>query len=119
VQERRSELLREGASRQLLLALDELWAEHLARITELREGIHWRSWGGREPFYEYVHDAEEMFQSLMERLEVLSSGEEPLPEHERGATWTYLVTDQPFGTHGERQMAAARKWLHDLGLMRK
>ena len=48
-------------SRRLLLALDELWADHLAGVKELREGIHWRSWGGREPFYEFVRDAEEMF----------------------------------------------------------
>ncbi len=119
VQERRSELLRDGASRQLLLALDELWAEHLAAITELREGIHWRSWGGREPFYEFVHDAEEMFQTLMERLDLLASGDEPLPEHERGATWTYLVTDQPFGLIGERQLTAARRWLREAGKLRK
>jgi preprotein translocase subunit SecA len=110
---RRRELLREHATPQLLLALDELWAEHLACVTELREGIHWRSWGGREPFYEFVHDAEEMFQALMERLERLSSGEEPLPDHERGATWTYLVTDQPFGLLGERQLTAARRWLRE------
>jgi len=51
VHERRRELLLDGAEPALLLALDELWAEHLAGITELREGIHWRSMGGREPFY--------------------------------------------------------------------
>jgi preprotein translocase subunit SecA len=119
VHTRRRELLREGASPALLLALDELWAEHLARITELREGIHWRSWGGREPFYEFIRDAEEMFQVLMERLEALSSGEEPLPEHERGATWTYLVTDQPFGLIGERQLTAARRWLRERGVLRQ
>jgi hypothetical protein len=56
---------------------------------------------------------------LMERLERLSSGDEPLPEHERGATWTYLVTDQPFGLIGERQLTAARRWLRERGVLRQ
>ncbi len=99
---RRREMLLSGAEPALLLALDEMWADHLADVKELREGIHWRSWGGREPFYEFVHDAEEMYQDLLLRFAKLESGEEPLPEHERGATWTYVVTDQPFGRLGER-----------------
>ena len=52
--------LLEGAEPALLLALDDLWADRLADVKELREGIHWRSWGGREPFYEFVRDAEQM-----------------------------------------------------------
>jgi preprotein translocase subunit SecA len=117
VHERRRELLLGGADQALLLALDELWAEHLAGITELREGIHWRSWGGREPFYEFIRDSEEMFQDLMERLDRLESGEEPLPAHERGATWTYLVTDQPFGSLTDRAIRGMRDQMEAAGLL--
>ena len=110
---RRRELLLEGAEPALLLAVDELWADHLANLAELREGIHWRSWGGREPFFEFVRDSEEMFQNLQERLDSLESGEEPIPAFERGATWTYLVSDQPFGSIGDRLLSAMRERLRE------
>lgn len=116
---RRREMLLNGAEPALLLALDEMWADHLADAKELREGIHWRSWGGREPFYEFVRDAEEMYQDLLLRLERLESGEDPLPEHERGATWTYVVTDQPFGRLGERMAGNMRQKLLDAGVVRR
>ncbi len=117
IHDRRREMLLNGAERQLLLALDEMWADHLADVKELREGIHWRSWGGREPFYEFIRDAEEMFQDLLARLDRLESGEDPLPEHERGATWTYVVTDQPFGRIGERIADSMRQKLRDAGVL--
>ncbi len=116
---RRREILLEGAEPALLLALDDLWADHLADVKELREGIHWRSWGGREPFYEFVRDAEQMYQDLLAQLELLESGEEPLPEHERGATWTYVVTDQTLGSLTERMTDSLRGRLHDAGLLRR
>ncbi len=118
IHERRRELLAEGAESALLLALDELWAEHLAGITELREGIHWRGWGGREPFLEFVRDSEAMFQELMARLERLSSGEDPIPEHERGATWTYLVSDQPFGNLTDRTIRGLRDHMVQTGMLK-
>src|SRR5207245_3084534 len=37
-----------------LSTIDDLWSEHLAAITDLREGIQWVSWGGRDPLYEYL-----------------------------------------------------------------
>jgi preprotein translocase subunit SecA len=118
VHARRRELLEEAAEPALLLALDELWADYLAGIQELRDGIHWRSWGGRNPFHEYIRDISAAFDELRDRMDRLQSGEEDLPEHSRGATWTYLVTDNPWGDLGERMAAAARRQLHDLGLLR-
>ncbi len=115
---RRRELLEEGSETALLLAFDELWADYLGSVQELREGIHWRSWGGRNPFYEYVHDMEAGFDELQERLDRLESGDDPLPEHRRGATWTYVVTDNPWGELSERMAAATRRSLHDRGLLR-
>ena len=35
-----------------LAAIDDLWAEYLAAITDLREGVQWLSYGGRQPLYE-------------------------------------------------------------------
>jgi len=37
-----------------LATIDDLWSEFLASITDLREGVHWVSWGGRDPLHEYL-----------------------------------------------------------------
>lgn len=91
-----------------LHTIDDLWADYLATITDLREGVQWLSWGGRDPLHEYLTSVHEIFTRLEEdldaeiatRLEAAEmSGIDP---SERGATWTYLTTDQPFGTGTER-----------------
>lgn len=111
IHDRRRELLLEGAEEPLLLAIDELWADYLAAVKDLRDGIHWRSWGGREPFHEYLRDLVELFEELEEEMDRLTGGEEPVPEYERGSTWTYVVSDQPFGTLTERYVAGVRQQL--------
>jgi preprotein translocase subunit SecA len=99
-----------------LITIDDLWAEYLAAVTDLREGVQWLSWGGREPLYEYLRSVDSLFQQLQARIdeeiprrlaEADASGIDPA---ERGATWTYLTTDQPFGSATERIMR---------GIMRK
>ncbi len=91
-----------------LRTIDDLWADYLFTITDLREGIQWISWGGRDPLHEYLASVHAIFTKLEEdldseiatRLEAAqTSGLDPT---ERGATWTYLTTDQPFGTGTER-----------------
>jgi preprotein translocase subunit SecA len=90
--------------------IDDLWADYLATITDLREGVQWLSWGGRDPLHEYLTSVHKMFTQLEEQVEeeiarrleeAESSGLDP---SQRGATWTYLTTDQPFGTATERIM---------------
>jgi preprotein translocase subunit SecA len=91
-----------------LTAIDDLWSDYLASIKELREGIHWISLGGGNPFYEYLNSVDDLFKELEaqideeieERLAQVEAGE--LKPLERGATWTYLTSDQPFGTLSER-----------------
>ena len=105
-----------------LTTIDDLWAEHLAAITELREGIHWVQWGGRVPLHEYLREVHKRFEDLQARIAEEVS--KRLAEAEtgrsdptrRGATWTYLTTDQPFGTVGERlARGVVRKlWKHSL-----
>ena len=93
-----------------LRTIDDLWAEYLATITDLREGVQWLSWGGRDPLHEYLTSVHSLFTQLEEELEpeiatrleaAEASGLDP---SQRGATWTYLTTDQPFGTASERIM---------------
>jgi preprotein translocase subunit SecA len=117
VHARRRELLEQGADPHILAAIDNLWADHLANIGELREGIHFRSWGGREPLQEFLADASKMFDELLVRIENIASGEEPVEEMTRDATWTYLVSDYSLGTMDERFAKGVRRILRDKGFL--
>ncbi len=102
-----------------LRTIDDLWADYLASVTDLREGIQWISWGGRDPLHEYLTTVHALFTQLeasldteiANRLEAAgTSGWDP---SQRGATWTYLTTDQPFGTGTERILRGiVRKLIH-------
>ena len=91
-----------------LTTIDDLWSDHLAAITELRSGVQWYSWGGRDPLHEYLTRVDNMYQELEGRLddEIAARLEEAqqkgLDPAQRGATWTYLTTDRPFGDFTER-----------------
>jgi len=93
-----------------LRTTDDLWADYLATITDLREGVQWISWGGRDPLHEYLTSVHSLFTQLEEQLdrEIAKRLEDAqasaLDPTQRGATWTYLTTDQPFGTATERIM---------------
>src|SRR5581483_7465637 len=101
---------------------DELWADYLANVAELRGGIHWVSWGGRDPLYEFLTAVQEIYADFQEavteeiaaafRAAVVRDGEIYFEERrlfEPWATWTYLTTDQPFGTLTDRIAKGVRK----------
>jgi preprotein translocase subunit SecA len=83
-----------------LRTIDNLWADHLARAAEYRSGVHWVSWSGRDGHREYLLKIHEWFGEMEASLpgeiarQVESDGAEMA---DRGAVWTYLTTDQPFG----------------------
>ena len=63
-----SELLR-GIEREVYLqVLDTLWMQHLENMQHLREGIHWRSVGQRDPLVEYRAESQKLFDSLQANL---------------------------------------------------
>jgi preprotein translocase subunit SecA len=99
-----------------LRTIDDLWADHLARVADLKAGVHYFSMGGREPLHEYLTRVHAWFQELEQELpgeverRVAEAEAGGLDPRQRGAVWTYLTTDQPFGTMTERVMR---------GLMRK
>ena len=63
-----SEVLR-GVEREVYLqVLDTLWMQHLENMQHLREGIHWRSVGQRDPLVEYRSESQKLFDSLQETL---------------------------------------------------
>lgn len=65
-----AELLR-GAEREVYMqVLDVLWMQHLENMQHLREGIHWRSVGQRDPLVEYRMESQKLFESLQHNLQV-------------------------------------------------
>jgi len=98
-----------------LQVMDEFWSGHLAAITDLRQGVHWVSWGGRDPLHEYLTSVDSMYQEMQDSLEdtiaerIEDAREGRIDPTDRGATWTYLTTDQPFGTWTERVFRGLRR----------
>jgi preprotein translocase subunit SecA len=98
-----------------LNTIDDLWSEHLASVKELQEGTHWVSYGGGEPLFEYLKAVHKLFEDLQKRVteeipkRLAEAGTRSFDPSQRGATWTYLTTDQPFGSLGQRFMTGLRR----------
>jgi len=113
--EQRGEPVPESLARGVVLSIiDDLWSDYLANVSELKGGIHWVAWGGRDPLYEFLTGVERIYADLHQRLEeeVAEACEKGVfadDKLERGATWTYLTTDQPFGTLSERFAQGVRR----------
>jgi preprotein translocase subunit SecA len=100
-----------------LTTIDDLWADYLAAIAEYRSGIHWLSWSGRDPLHEYLITVDRLFHELQHRIDRESERRlaeveaGAAPSTQRGATWTYLTTDQPFGSVSDRLIRGAMQKL--------
>jgi preprotein translocase subunit SecA len=62
------EIIRKVEREVYLQVLDTLWMQHLENMQHLREGIHWRSVGQRDPLVEYRSESQKLFDSLQETL---------------------------------------------------
>jgi preprotein translocase subunit SecA len=100
-----------------LTTIDDLWCEYLSALGELHAGIHWVSltggardpiqnylkFGGFDPFREYIKKVNNLFEELHAAIDAeipkrLANAEaRGVDPSRRGATWTYITTDQPFG----------------------
>jgi len=85
--------------------IDDAWADHLAFVAELREGIHLVGIGGLDPLHEFHKQVAPAFRALhgtiedrtaetFERLRITDDGLLQPPYHGPSATWTYLVNDR-------------------------
>ena len=63
-----SEVMRKVEREIYLKVLDALWMQHLENMQHLREGIHWRSVGQRDPLVEYRTEAQKLFDGLQRNL---------------------------------------------------
>jgi preprotein translocase subunit SecA len=61
-------VLRKVEREVYLQILDTLWMQHLENMQHLREGIHWRSVGQRDPLVEYRAESQKLFESLQATL---------------------------------------------------
>ncbi|MDR1300658.1 MAG: preprotein translocase subunit SecA [Candidatus Nomurabacteria bacterium] len=62
--------LMRGAEREIYMqVLDVLWMQHIENMQHLREGIHWRGVGQRDPLVEYRRESQKLFDSLQNTLQ--------------------------------------------------
>jgi preprotein translocase subunit SecA len=115
-----------AAARQIVLYhLDRGWADHLAVLAGIREGIHLRALGqgpnpfgmALDPLTEFHREAVGLFGRLLDEVEERSAEtfrtatitENGVDLDAAGlkrpsATWTYLVQDNPFGSGLDRAL---------------
>ena len=117
------ELLSRVARSIALYHLDRLWAEHLAELSEIREGVHLRALGRLDPLDEFHRSAVPAFNALIPEIEnrtvdtfeTTEFGSDWQPDESKlirpSATWTYLVHDNPFGSELDRLIAAVGRRL--------
>ncbi|MBQ1012367.1 accessory Sec system translocase SecA2 [Micromonospora sp. M51] len=112
------DLLARAARSIALYHLDRLWAEHLAELSEVREGVHLRALGRLDPLDEFHRAAVPAFNDLIPEIEartIATFNETEFDEDWQPddgtlvrptATWTYLVHDHPFGSELDRLIAS-------------
>lgn len=62
------DIMRKVEREVYLKVLDTLWMQHLENMQHLREGIHWRSVGQRDPLVEYRAESQKLFDGLERNL---------------------------------------------------
>jgi len=113
IRERRDAVLSgdaEAVRHVTLETIDDLWADYLAAIGELRAGTPWLSLGGKNPHQTYLAEVHGMFEQMSASIEeevqarLAQAVDADAKPRQRGATWTYLTTDEPFGPMTQRIM---------------
>ncbi len=92
-----------------LFHLDACWAEHLARLADIREGIHLQSAAGHNPFVAFCQQALSAYEAMEEEIpqRVLRTFRSSRWEAQGfvldrsgmerpSSTWTYLIHDEVF-----------------------
>ena len=107
-----------------LFFLDEQWVSHLTTLQEIRDGIHLRALGGEKPADEFHRLAlrefhgffDHTYQAAADFITGLSADDIGRDLTELGlrrpsATWTYMVTDDPYGNPGDRFIRRVGKFV--------
>jgi len=126
-----------GAARTIVLAhLDRGWADHLAVLADIREGIHLRALGqgpnpfgmSLDPLAEFHAEAVKLFASLLDQVQDRSAETfrtaaitgagidlDAAGLKRPTATWTYVVRDNPFGTPLDRALGQLARRIYHRG----
>ncbi len=103
----------------LLRAIDRCWSAYLADMADLRDGIHFRRFGRQDPLYTFNSLAIERFETVLpeaheaavqelEKILADTSNQDFQTiedKHTASATWTYLVSDNPFEDNPDLQLS--------------
>ncbi|MFE0027995.1 accessory Sec system translocase SecA2 [Amycolatopsis sp. NPDC059021] len=108
----------------LLYHLDQLWSDHLAYLTDVRESIHLRALARETPLDEFHRAAIPEFHKIipesvsraaktLEEAEITDDGIDLADAGVRRAntTWTYLVHDNPFDSDFEQTIKKVRSMI--------
>ncbi|MFJ9555186.1 accessory Sec system translocase SecA2 [Nocardiopsis sp. NPDC101807] len=111
VEEVGEEKVAQAARLITLYHLDRGWTDHNAFLSELREGIHLRFLGRRDPLDEFNRDAVPVFKGFLDEARARAAESFEELEAEDGEldvsgvgvkrpsmTWTYMVHDHPFSS---------------------
>ncbi|WP_158885567.1 accessory Sec system translocase SecA2 [Amycolatopsis anabasis] len=108
----------------MLYHLDQLWSDHLAFLTDVRESIHLRALARETPLDEFHRTAIPEFHKIIPTIEERSVktfteaeiGEDGIDLAASGvrrpnSTWTYLVHDNPFDSDFEQTLKKVRSMI--------
>jgi preprotein translocase subunit SecA len=70
-----AETMRQIEKMVLLQTLDHLWREHLVTLEHLRQVIHFRGYGQRDPLNEYKSEGFHLFESMLANLREAVTGQ--------------------------------------------
>lgn len=113
-----AEMMRVIEKSLLLRVLDQAWKDHLLSLDHLRQGIHLRAYGQRDPLNEYKTEAFSLFQGMLDRIRepvtsMLSHFELAEEMDEEAVAHTLLDEDEPHSYKESRQDVAMEKASQD------
>jgi preprotein translocase subunit SecA len=110
IEEHGNELVKKVEKQVSLPIIDKKWADYIEETDRVREGIHWVTRAGLNPYYEFQKMMIESFANLqinieqeilivLKRVRITESGVDLRKEglESPSSTWTYLISDNPFG----------------------
>ncbi len=99
----------------MLNVLDEKWKDHLYDLDQLRNAIHYRSWGQKDPLVEYKQEAYTMFVDLMQDVyhtfaERFMKAQLVLNEPEPPMDVSHLIPPEPVAPAPQNLVAPTKRY---------
>jgi preprotein translocase subunit SecA len=88
------EIMRQVEKAVLLQTLDHLWREHIVTVEYLRQVIHLRGYGQRDPLNEYKTEGFTLFEAMIARLREMTTAQVMRVEIQQGPAPDDLLPDE-------------------------